>query len=150
MEFKDRLKAARLHAELNQTELAERAGLTQASISDLERGKSRATVFAVQLAAVCNVSARWLAEGSGDMLDFSLVQDRSLGSVVTNVSDPTESQNNTFRQDKMFAAQASPRSRLVLEKIADAVDAGYLTEEDMLLLEKIASRIAAKPQPSKE
>ncbi len=84
------------------------------------------------------------------MLDFSLVQDRSLGSVVTNVSDPTESQNNTFRQDKMFAAQASPRSRLVLEKIADAVDAGYLTEEDMLLLEKIASRIAAKPQPSKE
>jgi hypothetical protein len=49
-----------------------------------------------------------------------------------------------------FAAQASPRSRLVLEKIADAADAGYLTEEDMLLLEKIASRIAAKPQPSKE
>ncbi|MFP3520607.1 XRE family transcriptional regulator, partial [Pseudomonas sp. SIMBA_077] len=29
MEFKDRLKTARRHAQLNQTELAERAGLTQ-------------------------------------------------------------------------------------------------------------------------
>lgn len=150
MEFKERLKAARQHAELNQTELAERAGLTQASISDLERGKSKATVFAVQLAAACNVSARWLAEGAGEMLDFSLAQDRSSGSAVSSVSDSTEAQNDAFRQGKAVTAQASPRSRLVLEKIADAADAGYLTEDDMLLLETIASRIAAKPQPSKE
>lgn len=68
MEFKDRLKAARRHAKLNQTELAERAGLTQTSISDLERGKSKATAFAAQIASVCGVSPMWLVEGAGDML----------------------------------------------------------------------------------
>ena len=68
MEFKERLKAARRHAGLNQTELAERAGLTQTSISDLERGKSKATSFAAQIASVCGVSPMWLAEGTGDML----------------------------------------------------------------------------------
>ncbi|WP_267268540.1 XRE family transcriptional regulator [Pseudomonas protegens] len=68
MEFKDRLKAARRHAKLNQTELAERAGLTQTSISDLERGKSKATAFAAQIASVCGVSPMWLAEGVGEML----------------------------------------------------------------------------------
>lgn len=68
MEFKDRLKTARRHAKLNQTELAERAGLTQTSISDLERGKSKATAFAAQIASVCGVSPMWLAEGVGDML----------------------------------------------------------------------------------
>ena len=68
MEFKDRLKAARRYAKLNQTELAERAGLTQTSISDLERGKSKATAFAAQIASVCGVSPMWLAEGAGEML----------------------------------------------------------------------------------
>lgn len=68
MEFKERLKAARRHAGLNQTELAERAGLTQTSISDLERGKSKATAFAAQIASVCGVSPMWLAEGAGEML----------------------------------------------------------------------------------
>ncbi|MGY3303169.1 phage repressor protein C with HTH and peptisase S24 domain [Pseudomonas sp. PvR086] len=68
MEFKERLKIARRHAGLNQTELAERAGLTQTSISDLERGKSKATAFAAQIASACGVSPMWLAEGSGDML----------------------------------------------------------------------------------
>lgn len=68
MEFKERIKAARQHAKLNQTELAERAGLTQTSISDLERGKSKATAFAAQIASVCGVSPMWLAEGVGDML----------------------------------------------------------------------------------
>ncbi|WGK88670.1 XRE family transcriptional regulator [Pseudomonas migulae] len=68
MEFKERLKTARQHAKLNQTELAERAGLTQTSISDLERGKSKATAFVAQIASVCGVSPMWLAEGVGDML----------------------------------------------------------------------------------
>ncbi|KDD68480.1 XRE family transcriptional regulator [Pseudomonas mandelii PD30] len=68
MEFKERLKAARQHAKLNQTELAERAGLTQTSISDLERGKSKATAFVAQIASACGVSPMWLAEGVGDML----------------------------------------------------------------------------------
>ncbi|MCU7646684.1 XRE family transcriptional regulator [Pseudomonas piscis] len=68
MELKDRLKTARRHAKLNQTELAVHAGITQTSISDLERGKSKATAFVAQIASACGVSALWLAEGVGQML----------------------------------------------------------------------------------
>ena len=68
MEFKDRLKAARKYAKLNQLELAKRSGLTQTSISDLERGKSKGTTFVTQIARVCGVDTLWLAEGRGQMV----------------------------------------------------------------------------------
>lgn len=67
MEFKDRLKAARRHAGLNQIELAARAGITQTSISDLERGKSKATAHVVKIADACGVSAKWLSDEIGPM-----------------------------------------------------------------------------------
>lgn len=68
MEFKDRLKAARRHANLNQAELAQRAGITQTSISDLERGKSKATAHVAKIASVCGVDALWLSDGKGEMV----------------------------------------------------------------------------------
>ncbi|AIC20603.1 repressor [Pseudomonas chlororaphis] len=67
MEFKDRLKAARRHAQLNQAELAAKAGITQTSISDLERGKSKATAHVVKIADACGVSAKWLSDEIGPM-----------------------------------------------------------------------------------
>ena len=74
MELKDRLKAARRHAGLTQAELAQRVGITQVSISDLERGKSQATSFIAQIAAACGVSPLWLADGVGAMADQSNVE----------------------------------------------------------------------------
>lgn len=74
MELKDRLKAARRHAGLTQAELAQRVGITQVSISDLERGKSQATSFIAQIAAACGVSPLWLADGVGAMVDQSNVE----------------------------------------------------------------------------
>lgn len=68
MEFKDRLKAARKHAGLNQAELATRIGVQQTSISDLERGKSKSTSFSTQIAHELGVSALWLATGRGEMV----------------------------------------------------------------------------------
>ena len=56
MELKDRIKAARKHAHLSQVQLAQAVGMTQTSISDLERGKSRATSFVAQIAGACGVS----------------------------------------------------------------------------------------------
>lgn len=67
MELKDRIKIARKHANLTQLQLAERAGLDQTSISNLERGKSQGSNFTAQIAAACQVSAIWLAEGRGEM-----------------------------------------------------------------------------------
>src|SRR5688572_19683820 len=54
---------------LSQVELAAKAGITQASISDLERGKSRAFrgVTLIAVARVLKVSAEWLQHGKGPM-----------------------------------------------------------------------------------
>lgn len=67
MELKDRIKAARAHAQLTQGQLAEKVGMDQTSISNLERGKSQGSSYIAQIAAACGVSALWLADGSGKM-----------------------------------------------------------------------------------
>ena len=69
MELKDRLKAARKHAQLSQVELAKQAGVDQTTISNLERGKHRGTSHAIAIAAALGVSPRWLATGQGSMLE---------------------------------------------------------------------------------
>lgn len=69
MEFKDRLKIARKHAKLTQTELATTVGISQTSITDLERGKSAGTTYVAQIAKACGVGAIWLATGKGEMID---------------------------------------------------------------------------------
>lgn len=69
MKYQDRVKAARQHAKLTQGELADRVGIKQASISDLERGKSAASTHITKIARVCGVSPLWLSEGIGEMLN---------------------------------------------------------------------------------
>ncbi|MDQ3203066.1 MAG: helix-turn-helix transcriptional regulator [Pseudomonadota bacterium] len=64
MELKDRLKAARKKAGLTQVELAERAGIKQASISEIERGLTRSSGHLVRLAQICGVDPVWLSEGT--------------------------------------------------------------------------------------
>lgn len=68
MELKDRLKQARKHAKLSQVQLAERAGIAQASISEIERGLTRTSGHLVKFATICGVSPIWLSEGTGSML----------------------------------------------------------------------------------
>lgn len=68
MEYKDRLKAARQHARLTQGQLAEAINITQTSISDLERGKSKGTTFNARIAQACGVNALWLENGTGEMV----------------------------------------------------------------------------------
>lgn len=68
MELKDRLKQARKHANLTQVELAERAGIKQASVSEIERGLTRTSGHLVKFATICRVNPVWLSEGTGEML----------------------------------------------------------------------------------
>lgn len=107
MNYSTRIKAARKHAGLTQAELASRAGVTQASISDLERGKSASSSFTATLAKACRVSALWLETGEGQMVpdmrnpDGSLNLDKpwdDLGSSHLNVAPAQES----HRKDKEY------------------------------------------------
>lgn len=90
MEFKDRLKTARRHAKLNQSELAVKAGITQTSISDLERGKSKATAHVVKIADACGVSAKWLSDEIGPMLTSGSISS-SGASNLSPATQPTKS-----------------------------------------------------------
>lgn len=67
MELKDRLKMARKRAKLTQAQLADAVGITQTSITDLERGKSQSSSYVAELARACGVDALWLATGLGEM-----------------------------------------------------------------------------------
>lgn len=69
MNFGQRLRKARKHADLNQTQLAERLGIKQPSVSELETGESQSSKLGYQAAKVCGVSADWLVMGVGSMLD---------------------------------------------------------------------------------
>ncbi|PAA08040.1 MULTISPECIES: helix-turn-helix domain-containing protein [Pseudomonas] len=68
--------------------------------------------------------------------DESLVSDR----------DPA----GTGDKARALALAASPRSRSALERIAEAADSGLLSEQDVLLLEAIATRFSIKPTTKTE
>ncbi|MDW0357691.1 XRE family transcriptional regulator [Halomonas venusta] len=68
MTIGDRVKRARKHAGLNQRDLAKAIGITQPSLSELERGESRSSAYLIQIASACGVNASWLATGEGEML----------------------------------------------------------------------------------
>ncbi len=68
MEYKDRIKAARRHAGLTQAQLAKLVGIDQASISDLERGRSQRSSYNASIAKACGVSAIWIESGAGPMV----------------------------------------------------------------------------------
>lgn len=68
MEYKERVKAARKHAKLTQGQLGQLVGIDQASVSDLERGRSQRSSYNATIAKACGVSALWLESGEGEML----------------------------------------------------------------------------------
>jgi SOS-response transcriptional repressor LexA len=67
MELGERLKAARKNAKIGQEKLAELSGVSQQTISKIERGKVEASGFVVHLASACGVRPEWLAMGEGTM-----------------------------------------------------------------------------------
>ena len=69
MTYGKRLKSARSHAKLNQVQLAEKSGVSQQTISKIERDRQEASVYTVQFARASGVRPEWLATGDGDMLE---------------------------------------------------------------------------------
>lgn len=68
-----------------------------------------------------------------------------LGLPIGSLMGDEEGEYDVAGQARNLALLASPRSQSALAKIVEAADSGRLTESDVLLLEKIADRIATKP-----
>lgn len=68
MNLSERVKAARKHVGLTQKALAERVGVAQTAISQLESGKTHKSAYLFQISQVCNVSPIWLMSGIGGMI----------------------------------------------------------------------------------
>lgn len=68
MNLSQRIKTARRHASLTQSQLAEKVGIAQTAISQLESGKTQRSTYLFQIAEACGVSATWLVSGVGGML----------------------------------------------------------------------------------
>lgn len=82
MKFSERVKQARLFANLSQEELALAVGLTQGLISKIERGDQEETASVVKIAKACSVRPEWLDDGSGEMTDGLYVQGEKLKNAV--------------------------------------------------------------------
>lgn len=140
MEFKDRLKAARRHAKLGQIALAEKVGINQTSISDLERGKSKGTAYTAQLAAACGVSAIWLADGTGEMLDSS----RSQGGTGADRPPLGGDSARAYQQQKY--EEAAPAHRQAVDEIADKMLG--ISEAQALRLKKAMELLLQTDEPN--
>ncbi|MGO0112536.1 XRE family transcriptional regulator [Pseudomonas putida] len=63
----DRIKLARKHAHLTQKALADKVGVEQPVISQLETGRSQKSAFIFEIAMACGVNPAWLTKGAGEM-----------------------------------------------------------------------------------
>lgn len=67
MSIGSRIREARRAAKLTQKALAQKVGMAQASLSELETGESQGTTMVASFAAALGVNALWLETGKGSM-----------------------------------------------------------------------------------
>jgi SOS-response transcriptional repressor LexA len=82
----ERIKSARIHAKLTQKALALKAGVEQPVISQLETGKNLQSAHLPKIAHACGVSAIWLSENIGQMINSAATE-----SNVGEARQPVES-----------------------------------------------------------
>ena len=128
--FGMRLKQARKEAGLTQKTLAAKAGIKQATISELESDKYKGSAFAAQLAAALGVNALWLADEKGlkhipGNNDKAIIG-HNVGLIVKSQSDgePTITENKPSGYRNIEHAAIGHREIPVISY----VQAGMMTE----------------------
>lgn len=109
--FGDRVRSRRKELEKSQKELADATGLSQTTISDIERGRNDGSREIIALAKVLRVQAQWLAYGTQPKLLGT--EDIDYGNVTTGIVIP-----------------ASSRTRVPVVGTAQLGDDGYWAEMD--------------------
>ncbi|WP_010216582.1 XRE family transcriptional regulator [Pseudomonas syringae group genomosp. 3] len=130
MNLSERIKLARKEAHLTQSELAEKVGIAQTAISQLESGKTLRSSYLLQIAQECGVNSLWLQTGEGDIHTLEDPKDlwaAALEELVSGEHEDDAPLNNAVRK-RIEALQAvskfAPSNSLLTSEIP------YLIELD--------------------
>ena len=123
-EFGARLKQARKHAGLTQMELAKLVGVSQGTISELEK-IGYGSAYAYQIAINCDVFPRWLTEGAGPMTGST----EQMVKVAELLYSPYASDAHHFVQQTRADYNVTPVAFLAKIPVLSWVQAGEFCEE---------------------
>jgi len=82
MSIGSRIREARRAAKLTQKALAQKVGMAQASLSELETGESQGTTMIASFASVLGINALWLETGKGSMNGAVRVDDENASTFI--------------------------------------------------------------------
>lgn len=100
MTLGERLKAARRHAKLDtQEQLAKKSGVSQQTISKIERDLVDSSGYVVHLAKACGVRPEWLAMEDGEMISTPYTEDPKAKAVLLAMEQMPE-----YKKDMLVAA----------------------------------------------
>jgi transcriptional regulator with XRE-family HTH domain len=108
MSIGQRIKETRLEIPLTQVELAQKVGIKQPSLSELEKGDSASSKYLPAIAAALGVSALWLQTGKGLKYPIKSITPKEL-QLVMAYREATD-EGRTFIE--MACASAPKRDRL--------------------------------------
>ena len=108
----ERVRLARESLKWDQNTLADKAGMRQATVSDIERDRSRGERSLPKLADALNVRLEWLLNGEGDMRPTQPTQGwLKEHTVAYNVDEKFMAISNQMMDDLMARLSALERQR---------------------------------------
>jgi len=117
MSIGSRIREARKARGISQKELADKIGIRQPSLSQLETGESQGTTYLARIASVLGVNPLWLETGKGarDAIELNSVGAGSAGSL--NMSAETAKELQLL----MVYRSANDREREALDDLVDGL-----------------------------
>lgn len=119
MDFADRLRTRRKFLKLTQAQLAEKAGMAQQTIQQLETRKVLTTGRIVALAGGLGVRPEWLATGDGAMFPLLSADDQQLIEEISAL-EPEKKRIIRATIRAMLPSPIVPRSLLQAQKQSSA------------------------------
>lgn len=113
--FAHRVRQSRKAAGLTQRELALKTGLSQTTISDIERGRNETSADIVALARALRVLAEWLADGKGPRALDAAPQ--SISNSSPHAREPTDS--TSLHSDSAIQDAVEKQEAELLEQIEE-------------------------------
>jgi transcriptional regulator with XRE-family HTH domain len=134
--FAERMIFARNQTKLSQKGLAERLGLSQGTISKIERGDTESSGFVVQIAMACGVNPTWLATGEGEPLIAP--SEATDASRRTTVESGAENLADTYAHPDN-QPEFQRRMARVRERTAELIADGYSEDQILAWLDQLAA-----------